>query len=373
MRADIDPEFEAQVMRSLQVLRTDPRPEPWPAPLTRVESVVRHQNRVRMSVGAAGIAVAITAAAVGVGVATSADPRPVLPGASLPPTTAPSTATVLSFLPQRSAPPSSVAPARHGGTASPPSSTRTSAGNPPPETTAISAAGLTRMRAIAAQLETVWSDLAPTRVEVVYAKDGRALSGTLGDPNARKTPAYALELQGHFTCRSCLSLQQVTAGVLYQTYNADFQLTAQTVGGNTWSDLGRFGKAVALPPADATATPRPLGPTLARPLQGKAPANLVTAELVALEEAVDPATAKIAWSEEVTYAQLMQQSPRQFVKQQYADTDNAKLIVVAVDGLIRNEQENSTKWAEIYWITGPYAGGSYSCGQDLCGLKAPTR
>jgi hypothetical protein len=80
MKADIDPEFEAQVARSLQVLHGDPRTQPWPAPLTRVEAVVRHQNRVRVSLGAVGLATAVAAAVVGIGVATSAGPRTVVPG-----------------------------------------------------------------------------------------------------------------------------------------------------------------------------------------------------------------------------------------------------------------------------------------------------
>ncbi|MDX6257929.1 MAG: hypothetical protein QOJ11_4263 [Frankiales bacterium] len=373
MRADIDPEFEAQLTRSLHVLHTDPRPAPWPSPLTRVQSVVRHQNRVRMSVGAAALAVAITAGVVGVGVATSADPRPVVPGASTPPTAAPSTAAALSFLPEQTAPPSIGAGVRPGATSARPASTQTTSGDLPPEAAAMPAAALTRMRAIAAHLETVWGDLAPTRVEVVYAKDGRALSGTAGDPSAAKAPAYAIEMQGHFTCRSCGALRAETAGVIFETYDADFNLRMETLGGNTWGDLAKFGNAITLPPVDPTATPRPLGSTLARPLQGRAPANLATAEQVALQQAVDPTTAKVIWSEEVTYAQLRQENPRQFVKQRYAGTDNAKLLAVAVDGLIRNQQETSTRYAEIYWITGPYAGGSYSCGQDLCGLKAPTR
>ena len=304
MRADIDPQFEAQVARSLQALHADPRAQPWPSPLARVEGAVRQQNRVRASVGAAGLAVAVAAAIVGVGMATSAGSRVVVPGVSAPPSPAPTTAAALSFLPVHTAVPS-IGPAV---------SRSKTVQVPPSDTAAIPAAGLGRMQAIAAQVETVWGDLAPTRIEVVYARDGRALTGTSGDPNAPKTPAYALELQGHFSCRSCQPDHPISTGVIYKTYDGDFRQLGGGLG-NTWSDLNRFGKAVTLAPVDPTATPRPLGPTLAPSLQGKAPANLATAEQVALQEAVDPTSAKVVWSEEVTYAQLRQQSPHQFVKQ----------------------------------------------------------
>lgn len=384
MRADLDPEFEAQVTRSLHQLHADPRTEPWPSPLARVKGAVHHQNRVRISAGAAGLAVAVAAAVLVVEVATSAGPQTVVPGASAPPRAAATTASGLSFLPVQTAAPANPPGVRPGATTQP--APTSAAVGPPPDKTPISGAALTRLRAIAAEVERVWGDLAPTRIEVVYAKDGRALSGTAGDPNAAKTPAYALELQGHFTCRSCQPFRTVTTGVISQTYSAKFQLMSEGLGGNTWGDLNRFGVAVSIPPVDGTATPRPLGPTLAPSLVGKAPANVATAEQVTLQQAVDPTTAKVAWSEEITYAQLRQQSPKQFVQQlrkpgpgdketaqQFAAAaDNAKVIVVAIDGLILNERANSATWASIYWVTGPQAGSSTECGPDLCGLKPPT-
>lgn len=84
MKADLDPEFEAQVARSLHVLHSDPRAEPWPSPLDRVQSVVRRQNRVRVSVGAAGLVVAVTAAVVGAGAVTSTAPRTLFPSVGTP-------------------------------------------------------------------------------------------------------------------------------------------------------------------------------------------------------------------------------------------------------------------------------------------------
>ena len=158
-----------------------------------------------------------------------------------------------------------------------------------PDTTPISAAALVKLTSMAYHLASVWGDESPSRIEVVYVGNSRALDAAMGSLGTPTPAGYAIEMQGSFSCRSCgPGLGLVKRSVLLESFDTSFQRRGG-FGGDSWLDLARFGIATTLRPPSTSAVPRPVGPTLP-PESGHLPMTLAYARQLALQGAVDPTT-----------------------------------------------------------------------------------